>query len=318
MKITFRQVDPEQNKSMAGSQSKKAQLDNMRVVRVNAQVTAMVSVCEIFGFLIIAAISLSLNSATAGDILFPLLQNIILPYAFLMNTRENKYRIVDQGWIHVLRNTLNISSMCPGCSSRDDVEPINDRENEVKSTIYVVSRNVQQMPFIIATSSARNNNPSDCNINVPKNVQPGTSSLFVPTDFQDKSYHAPTRPTLFKRENSIGDVEKIPMGRKELIHRLLSNIDKETAYVRIFTQLVNLEQGYSFEKEGLAGLSMAQEEMVMETVSKLLSKGDRQHRAYMRKGALQRLQSHQKTEPEYQECFDEFVNMEEQFIDDVE
>ena len=311
-------MDPEQNKSMAGSQSKKAQLDNMRVVRVNAQVTAMVSVCEIFGFLIIAAISLSLNSATAGDILFPLLQNIILPYAFLMNTRENKYRIVDQGWIHVLRNTLNISSMCPGCSRRDDVEPINDKDNNDKANIYIVSRNVQQMPSNITKSSARNNNPSDCNINVPQNVQPGTSSLFPPTDFQDKSYHAPTNPISFKREKSIGDIETIPMGRKELIHRLLSNIDKETAYVRIFIQLVSLEQGYSFEKEGLGASSMAQEEMVMETVSKLLSKGDRQHRVHMRRGALQRLQSHQKIEFEYQECFDEFVNMEQKFIDDVE
>ena len=99
------------------------------------------------------------------------LQNIILPYAFLMNTRENKYRIVDQGWIHVLRNTLNISSMCPGCSRRDDVEPINDKENNDKATIYIVSRNVHQMPLNIAKSSAQNNNPEVCNINVPKKVK---------------------------------------------------------------------------------------------------------------------------------------------------
>ena len=78
----------------------------MRIVKVNAQVTAMISFSEIVGFIIISIVSVITSSATIGKILFPVLQNIILPYAFLINTRDNKYRIVEQGWMNFFRETL--------------------------------------------------------------------------------------------------------------------------------------------------------------------------------------------------------------------
>ena len=80
------------------------QIDNMRIVKVNAQVTAMISFSEIVGFIIISLLSVTAISVAIGDVLFPVLQNIILPSAFLMNTRDNKYRIVEQGWTIFLRN----------------------------------------------------------------------------------------------------------------------------------------------------------------------------------------------------------------------
>ena len=316
--MTFRQVDPEKNKAMADLQSKETHMDNMKVVRVNAQVTSMVSFGEIVGFLMIAAISFSIKSATVGDVLFPLLQYIILPYAFLMNTRENKHRIVEQGWTNVLKNTLNNSLMSLVCTRRDDVEPISDKESNDNASIYIVSRNAQQISSNTDYPLARNNKPSICNINVPENVHPGTSSLFVRTNLKNNNCHGPPRPTSSKSEDSIVVEEPIIAVRNELIHKLLLNIDKETAYVRIFTQLVSLEQGHAFTNGNLTDSSIIPEEMIMETVSKLLSTGGRQRRVHMRKDALQRLQRHQKIEHEYKESFDAFVNMEEEFIEGVE
>ena len=106
--IYFRQVDPKKNKSLAESLSEQIHRENMRTVKVNAQVTAVISVFEIMGFVVISISCLIAQSALVGSILFPVLQNIVLPYAFLMNTRENKYRIVEHGWTNVLRNILNI------------------------------------------------------------------------------------------------------------------------------------------------------------------------------------------------------------------
>ena len=99
----------------------------MRTVKVNAQVTAMISLSEIVGFLMISIICISTQSATIGVILFPLLQNIVLPYAFLMNTRENKHRIVEQGWANVLRNTLNKDSIFSFFNNANKVKQINAR-----------------------------------------------------------------------------------------------------------------------------------------------------------------------------------------------
>ena len=63
---------------------------------------------------------------------------------------------------------------------------------------------------------------------------------------------------------------------------------------------------------------VVQEEIIMKIVSKLLQNGDRHHRIQMRKKMLQRLQLHQNDEHEYKEIFEEFINMEEQFLNESE
>ena len=138
--IIFRQVDPEKNKPLADSQSKETQIENMRTVKVNAEVTAMISFSEIIGFLMISIICISVQSATVGVILFPLLQNIILPYAFLMNTRANKHRIVEQGWANVLGNTLYKGSVCSIFNNSTKVKRINNKQNDIELDIFVVSK----------------------------------------------------------------------------------------------------------------------------------------------------------------------------------
>ena len=77
----------------------------MRKVTVNAQVTAIMSISEVVGFIFIVSISAITGTKTVGMVLFRLLEFIVLPYAFLINTRENKYRIVEEGWSNVFRNT---------------------------------------------------------------------------------------------------------------------------------------------------------------------------------------------------------------------
>ena len=97
MYLFFRQINPTKNRSLADSQRREVQIENMRNVTVNAQVTAVISIAEIIGFVVITTLTIIAKSPIVGQILFPLLQNIILPYAFLMNTRENKHRIVEKG-----------------------------------------------------------------------------------------------------------------------------------------------------------------------------------------------------------------------------
>ena len=138
--MIFRQVDPEKNKPLADSQSKEAHIENMRTVKVNAQVTAMISFSEIVGFVIISIICQSSRSATMGDVLFPLLQNIILPYAFLRNTRENKHRIVEQGWKNVLRNALNMDIIISILINSNKVKPFNDEQKDKEPDVFVVSK----------------------------------------------------------------------------------------------------------------------------------------------------------------------------------
>ena len=48
---------------------------------------------------------------------------ILLPTAFLMNTSNNKRRVIEHGWRNVLRNTFGLSSLPsnPDCNQRKDM-----------------------------------------------------------------------------------------------------------------------------------------------------------------------------------------------------
>ena len=308
--IICRQIDPVQNKALADSQSKETQIENLRVVKVNAQVTAMISFSEIVGFILISVISVIAKSATIGDILFPVLQNIILPYAFLMNTRENKYRIVEQGWKNVLRNFLNINYLCPVCSRSSNVEPFHDNQNNEDADIYIISRKVQQKALIA------NNPPLECNINVPVNNHPSTSCNIIQMESNGEGDQNPACPSLSSSGESLDVIKPILKNREEFLDKLLINRNEEVVYISIFMQLIQFEKDHTLEIEDLEENMNTREDIVTNTVSKLLIRGNRQRRMDMRQDMLKRLQNCINEEDEYQETFDAFLNMEESFLEE--
>ena len=304
--------------------------ENLRKVKVNAQVTAMISFSEILGFLIITVISTSLKSSTAGEIMFPLLQNIILPYAFIINTRENKNNVIEQGWKNVLQNTLNIGSSSQACSTKSDDKNVDDDSNDDR-VINTVSQKVQKTSININNRAIQNSSSIESALNRPLDEQSKASpcrlkfNIFENSiELEDKKCNETNQPITSRSEmiernpiENIGKSRKCK-GRKELIQSLLSNRHKETVYVRTFIQLISLEEGNAEDKRNLMNSPVVQEEIIIKTVSKLLQNGDRHHRIHMRKKMLQRLQLHQNDEHEYKEIFEEFINMEEKFLNEFE
>ena len=97
--------------------SNESQVRNAKNVRVNAQVTAMVTIFEVVGMcVIVIAHSLFKQGFTGFDLvfqsLFMLLHFVVLSYAFLMNTASNKNRIIEDGWMNVLKNIV----LCYKCN----------------------------------------------------------------------------------------------------------------------------------------------------------------------------------------------------------
>ena len=81
----------------------------MRRVLVNAQVTAMISSIE-FIFFTAHVVGVSIVGGTNSEIvvlvmvMYMILFLIVSPYSFLMNTSHNKNRIIEHGWINVMKN----------------------------------------------------------------------------------------------------------------------------------------------------------------------------------------------------------------------
>ena len=98
--------------------SNESQIRNAKNLRVNAQVTAVVTIFEVVGMCIIVMTHVLVFQHgftwlhCVYQYLFMLLHYVLLPYAFLMNTTSNKNRIVEDGWMNVLRNMV----LCYKCN----------------------------------------------------------------------------------------------------------------------------------------------------------------------------------------------------------
>ena len=103
--LVFRQTDPVKSRVASRNLSDDANGINMKKVQVNAKVTAMVSTIETLTNVTFIILLGYFGGTNVFSLIFPLLlYDILLPYAFLMNTSHNKNRIVELGWKNVFMN----------------------------------------------------------------------------------------------------------------------------------------------------------------------------------------------------------------------
>ena len=103
----------------------------LKRIRVNAQVTFMISILEMIGAVIGIMVVVIFKSTTLPVIINSMiLYLILLPRAFLMNTSHNKGRVIEHGWKNILRNTLGLSPKSSNSNSNQERERV---ENEISS-----------------------------------------------------------------------------------------------------------------------------------------------------------------------------------------
>ena len=86
----------------------------MKRIMVNAQVTFMISVLELIGYIFIISMVIIFKSTSLPLIInIEIMYLIVLPRAYLMNTSHNKRRIIEHGWKNILRNTFGLSPDLP-------------------------------------------------------------------------------------------------------------------------------------------------------------------------------------------------------------
>ena len=98
-------------------------------MHVNAQVTAVTTMMEVSGNCINGIMYLvmdGLNVKFATSALFMLLHFVVLSYAFLMNTRYNKNRIIEYGWFNVIKNIF-------GCNNGNGIQVENGNAGKADS-----------------------------------------------------------------------------------------------------------------------------------------------------------------------------------------
>ena len=249
----------------------------------------------------------------AGVTLTMILYFVVLPYAFLMNTRYNKNRILEEGWMNVLRNVafpyqcnVVVPAKNPSEGSNDRKIKINEAQtNSPTSKVFLISSTIHSS---IVDEIVHNTFPNcviEENIDYDFEVQQPTCSYCYedlankPNDFIHKDKRAKANPSIDSiRENMISD--------------LLSYIDNEETYIKKLTHFVDIEEAHQCGKD-IDTLSYDYEQLNLDTLPHFV--GSTQRKSDMRTTELQKLFACRKENDTYRTCFDHFVDMEENFVE---
>ena len=88
---------------------------DMNRLHVNAQVTCMILLLEILFSFIQVTLLIIFKAHTFPTLINGIfLWSIVLPHSFLMNTSHNKRRIIEKGWVNVLRNVFKLAAPING------------------------------------------------------------------------------------------------------------------------------------------------------------------------------------------------------------
>ena len=132
---------------------------NTKKVWVNAQVTGTIAFIEmILTVLYVVMIAYYGSTHFTNLLLVMVLYDIILPYAFLMNTSHNKERIVEFGWKNVLKNIIFRS----GSNSVADITKVTDKKTyrEFEKESKNKETNSVKVSTILASSKGNLDNNS--------------------------------------------------------------------------------------------------------------------------------------------------------------
>ena len=108
------QNPPRVDRILSGHQrdSIKAEMNRLHV---NAQVTSMILLLEILFSFIQLALLIIFKAHTFPTLINGIfLWSIVLPHSFLMNTSHNKRRIIEIGWVNVLKNVFKLVARIDG------------------------------------------------------------------------------------------------------------------------------------------------------------------------------------------------------------
>ena len=255
----FRQLSPSNRIAHRDAMTNKC---NMKKLQINAQVTAMTTLIEHIGNVtsLVFTIHFTTNLSwfLSRLILEILFYCIIVPHSFLMNTSDNKNRIMEYGWKGVIQNLIgrrgNRIATSPNCNEENvptAQKTISENSNVADNDRYDQSQKkkegaeVTQASITSKLSFEGDKSPSTLESLFAKRLDPTIkskssiikNSTTCLSEFIEMQKNHSTAPEIL----SVGELEK--QGRKhemmqKMIRRMLNTIHDEESYLERFTNLL--------------------------------------------------------------------------------
>ena len=229
----FSVLDPSKN-SNAADLPETTNNRNMRSMRISCQVTAAISLLEIFGNIFNSVIWLFTAKYVGNEslVLGLILYFILLPYTFLMNTHDNRNLVVEEGWEIVIKNLFSGFKIIQSFNS-NHVQNCDFKKNPVGSEKdYLTERDIRFQLYAVSrqcdTSKISNNHNEICTLNVPNH--------------ENEDYMNTDNSTTSNRHVKGQKYRHIISIRSYCINKMLCNLKNENFYMALFKTFVQLEK----------------------------------------------------------------------------
>ena len=157
----FRQIEPVSDNVVANSLQSCLQQRNLRKVEVNAKITFIIWLLEIFSIIVVAVVGLVAGMKEIASVLYLLFYYVILPLVFVINTSSNKDRLVDLGFFNLIRATICYPCCRVMQNDEDphmDLDDVNPRSSRKASD----REGFQKQPTTIKENTPYAKEESDC------------------------------------------------------------------------------------------------------------------------------------------------------------
>ena len=258
-----------------------------------------------------------------------------------MNTRYNKNRIIEYGWLNVLKNISGCNkqievatdNMNIGQSkaNKSDPKPKNDDRKIQSSMPFIISKNETSTIPSNTVSNKELNNQYPCIIQVhschvetisAQANQPNVSNIKTKDIVVVSEMDQPSCSNEFKtvRSSSSSLDETIQQNRQPSISRnrswildnLLSSIYNEYAYVKNVMKLAGLEEAYKIQRDTD---NLTYENVDYTKVELPHFVGSTARIVEMRSNMIKRLFEYKTDDETYNEHFEDFMRMEEDLVE---
>ena len=244
-------MDPSTNRA-SKLLSDNANKINRKKVRINAQVTAIISVLEIvFQMTSVMIVGLVTRANTAGTIIIGLsVYFILLPRAFLMNTSHNKNRIVEYGWKNVFMNFLGIANKQSKVTHETKSKTAGNKFERISISKELKIEDVES----IEMSSTSKLGIQEANLdlvspgpsNISKSKKNDLSSISVGNDAPSTSKQSNDNRDVHKMRTLEVNQSMVQDAKRRLVNKQIyhmkNSLDDEKKYIFYFRQLISIQE----------------------------------------------------------------------------
>ena len=166
---------------------------HIKKVRINAQVTAIISVLEIvFMMTSVMIVGLLTRANTAGTRRETIINGlsvyfILLPRAFLMNTSHNKNRIVEYGWKNVFMNFLGIANKQSKATLENQSNTASNKFESINVSKELKVENVESIEMSSTSALGSQDSNSDLESPGPSNTSRPKPNYLLSTSIGNDS-----------------------------------------------------------------------------------------------------------------------------------